>query len=52
MKEYIHLIRNEINDSFVENSHAKWEFLNYAIHKLKITYQKLRPKIATKRNYI
>ena len=38
MKEYINLIRNEINDSFAENSHAKWEFLKYAIRKLTITY--------------
>ena len=28
MKEYISLIRNEINDNFAENSHAKSEFEN------------------------
>ena len=33
MKEYINLIRNEINETFAENGHAKWEFLNNTIRK-------------------
>ena len=33
MKEYISLIRNEINDNFAENSHAK---SNLKIHNAQI----------------
>ena len=42
MKEYINLIRNEINDSFAGNSHAKKQFLKYAIRKFTITYSKTK----------
>ena len=44
MKEYINLIRNEINDSFAGNSYAKLEFLKYAIRKFTITYSKTKVK--------
>ena len=50
MKEYISLIRNEINDSFAENSHAKWEFLKYAIRKFTIIYLKTKPKNSREKN--
>ena len=42
MKEYINLIRNEINDSFAGNIYA--EFLKYAIRKSTITYSKIKAK--------
>ena len=44
MNEYINVIRNEINDSFAGNSHAKWEFLKYAIRKFTVTYSKTKAK--------
>ena len=44
MKEYINLIRNEINDSFAENSNAKWDNLKYEIRKFTITYSKAKAK--------
>ena len=44
MEKYINLIRHEINESFAENSHAKWEFLKYAIRKFTITYSKTKAK--------
>ena len=52
MKEYISLIRNEINDNFAENSHAKSEFENPQCTNSQWLILKLKPKIAPERKYI
>ena len=44
MKQCINLTGNEINDSYAENNHAKWEFLKYTIRNFTITYSKTKAK--------